>query len=209
MKLIFLTVFLLSTTSLTAQIYKESLLAPGLDPLKVDMGDPLTNRDKLRFHVFRAIGNEALAFDIVSAGFDQWRDTPPEWGRGAEGYAKRFGAQAGSKAVREMMGFGMDAVMHKDPRFYRSTKSNVVGRLGDALSQVLIARTDSGKHVFAVSNVSTAFAAGGIQTLWMPRRQANVGDGLVNGSLFLMGDAARDVFREFWPDVRHKVLHRD
>lgn len=206
MKPLLLTAFLFLPATLGAQAYNESPFAPAYDAKNAV---PLTQREDFKIHVKRALGTEALFFDTFSAGLDQWRNAPSAWGHGADGYAKRFGSQAGTKGVREMVGFGLDAALHTDPRVYRSTKTGFKGRLIDALSQVVVARTESGGHTFAVANVGSAFAAGQVQTLWMPAGHSNVSDGLVNAGLLLMADGARDVLREFWPDIHRKLHHGD
>jgi hypothetical protein len=184
--------------------YSDSLFTPGVDP---EHASPLTAKENLRIHLLRGVGPRSLAFDALAAGLNQWKDDPGKWGRGADGYAKRFGSEAGRNGVREGIGFGLDAALHTDPRIYRSSHTNFTGRFVDAISQVVVARTDSGHRTFAVANVSSAFAAGQIQTLWMPPNDAHVKDGLVNAGVMLMGDAIRDVAREFWPDVRRKLHH--
>jgi len=111
--------------------------------------------------------------------------------------------------VREMLGFGLDSALHTDPRVYRSTHPHFLGRLCDALSQVVITRTDSGGRAPAIANVASAFAAGQIQTIWMPANDAHTRNGLVSGGIMLLGDASRNVMREFWPDIERKFGHRD
>jgi hypothetical protein len=196
--------FLIPGALLTGQTYSDSIFLKGADPAHTD---PLTLEENFKIHIKRAIGPRSLLADSFSAGLNQWKNDPGSWGRGADGYAKRFGSQAGRNCVRDMIGFGADAALHTDPRIYRSTHTDFKGRLLDALSQVVIARTDSGHKTFAVANVGGAFAAGQIQTIWMPANDAHVKDGLTNAGVMLMGDAIRDVTKEFWPDVWHKLHH--
>jgi len=69
---------------------------------------------------------------------------------------------------------------------------------------MVIARTDSGREVPAITNASSASAAGQIQTIWMPPNDAHVKDGLVDAGVMLLGDACRNVAREFRADIRRK-----
>jgi hypothetical protein len=169
----------------------------------------LTAEQNLKIHLHRVIGPESLLSDALSAGLNELRNDPGAWTRDGDGYAKRFGSQAGRNGVREMLGFGLDSALHTDPRVYRSTHTHFLGRLCDALSQVVITRTDSGGRAPAIANVASAFAAGQIQTIWMPANDAHVRDGLVSGGIMLLGDASRNVMREFWPDIERKFGHRD
>jgi hypothetical protein len=205
MRPLLVTAILLLPTLLAAQGYKESVFVPGLDPNHIT---PLTEKDKLKIRTWRIIRPESLLLDGVSAGLNEWKNDPGAWGRDADGAAKRFGSAFGRSGVREMTGFGLDAVLHTDPRIYRSTHTNFSGRLFDALSQVVVTHTDSGGRAPAFATVGSAFAAGQIQTIWMPANDAHVKDGLASAGVILMGDAARNVIREFWPDINRKLHHR-
>jgi hypothetical protein len=198
-----LAALLVIPAALCAQKYNDSIFVYGLIQGEAA---PLTVTENARIHALRGIGPRSLMLDVFSAGIDQWKDSPRAWGHGADGYAKRFGSQAARNGVREVVGFGMDAALHTDPRIYRSARASTGGRLMDALSQVVITRTDSGRHVPALANVGSAFAAGQIQTIWMPANDSHMKDGLVDAGVLLMGDAIRNVAREFWPDV-HRELH--
>jgi hypothetical protein len=198
--------FSLAAQTDTPRVYNESIFEPGADPLHAL---PLTHAEDFKIRVLRVVRPEALLFDGVSAALNEIKNDPGAWGRGPDGWAKRFGSQAGRSGVREMLGFGLDTALHTDPRHYRSTHTGFGGRLFGALSQVVVTRTESGSHAPAIANVASAFAAGQIQTIWMPANDAHFRDGLVDAGVMLLGDAARDVAREFWPDVRRKLKHRD
>ena len=211
MKSLFLALLLLPPLSVSAQTdapkaYSESIFEPGADPLHAL---PLTREEDFQIRVLRVVRPEALLFDGLSAGLNEIKNDPGAWTRGPEGFAKRFGSEAGRSGVREMLGFGLDAALHSDPRHYRSIHSGFRRRLFDALSEVVVTRTESGGHAPAIANVGSAFAAGQIQTIWMPANDAHFRDGLVDAGVMLLGDAARDVAREFWPDVRRKLKHQD
>jgi hypothetical protein len=205
MRPLFVTAILLFPTALAAQAYKESIFLPGLDPAHVTS---LSEKEKLQIRAWRIVRPESLLFDGISTGLNEWKNDPGAWGRDADGAAKRFGSALGRSGLREMTGFGLDAVLHTDPRIYRSTHANFSGRLFDALSQVVVTHTDSGGRAPALATVGSAFAAGQIQTLWMPANDAHVKDGLASAGVILMGDAARNVIREFWPDINRKLHHR-
>ena len=123
------------------------------------------------------------------------------------GIRQAYASSVGRGIVRETVSSGGDAIFKTDPRIYQSDSTGFAPRLRDALVQVIVARTDSGKRVPAFANVGSAFAAGQVSTLWLPRNDAHFSDGLVYAGVMLLGDAGRNVFREFWPDVRRKLHH--
>ena len=57
------------------------------------------------------------------AAAEQWQNTFPGYGQGAQGYAKRYGAAYADEAISRMIGSAMlPSLLHQDPRyFYRGS----------------------------------------------------------------------------------------
>ncbi len=202
MKILILT-WMVFPLSLIAQSYSDSIFLPG----ETAPAPPIGLGKKISIHATRAIGPRSLTASLFVAGINQWKDSPGEWGHGWDGYGKRYGSSVGRSVVREAVAAGGDGAFKTDPRTYKSASKKMMPRLRDALMQVVVTRTDSGKRVPAFANVGSAFAAGQIETLWLPRGDAHFSDGLTYAGVMLLGDAGRNVFKEFWPDVRRKFRH--
>ena len=170
-------------------------------------GDPLTTRGKLVFHARQVVNPGAPVRSAAAAGIQQWRDQPPEWRQGAAGYGRRYAWAYGFNAVRNMVEFGLDSTFKQDPRYLPSKRGRFKLRLWDALEQVVVANSDSGTRQFAVSRVGSAYGTAMISNAWRPDQSNNVHNGLLRGSITLGFDAASNVFREFWPDIR-RLLRR-
>ncbi len=184
--------------------YRDNIFSPGETP-----GAPaLTPQQKLQIHLQRMIAPRVFVGALLVAGYQEGRNTHPEWGRTWTGFGKRYGTDLAVNAVRETIAEGLDAVTHQDPRYFRSQRAGLGPRLRDAVGQVLWAYTDSGGRSFAWANVISAYGATQIGVRWVPVGQRSTGDGFIYGSLLLAGDAGRNAFREFWPDVRRKIHHR-
>lgn len=192
---------LIPTGMLAQEPYVDSPFALGVDPGKIT---PLDLSGKLKIHALRAGSPRVLATYLFVSGFDQIKNSPGEWGRGADGYGKRYASNVGRNGIREVIAFGLDGALKSDPRFYRSAKTSFSGRLGDAMLQTILVRSDSGRRVPAVAGLASAFAAGQISRIWLPTRDATFGDGAVYGASLLGSDFGRNVIREFWPDVKRK-----
>ena len=196
---------------LTAQAAAEPRYHDGLFALGApDDAPALDVEGKLRIHAKRIIAPRVLIGTLFTAGLKQVENSPGQWGRGADGFGKRYGTDLGRIAIRETLAFGIDSAVHLDPRFFRAPEgSSTTTRLHSALAQVLIAHTDSGGRNFAYGGVISAFAAGEAGSLWLPRRSdGRFGDGLVYAGILLAGDAGRNVVREFWPDIRRKLKRK-
>ncbi|MCU1263334.1 MAG: hypothetical protein JWO80_6219 [Bryobacterales bacterium] len=184
--------------------YRDTVFSPGTEE-----GSPaLGAREKFDIHAYRMGAPRVFAGYLFVAGLQQMQNSPGQWGRGFDGFAKRYGTDLGVNAMREGFSYGLDTVTHEDPRFFRSEKTGVGPRMKDALLQVLVAHTDSGGRNFAYGNVLSAYGSSEIATNWLPSRHDSVGDGMIYGTLLLAGDAGRNAFREFWPDIRRKLRDR-
>ncbi len=166
---------------------------------------PVGVADKLEYHAKRTVDPGVFLATAAGAGFQQLYNKPPEWGQGAAGYGRRYGSVFGANVAREAVGFGLDSLLHEDPRFFRLGRGDFITRSRSALGQILITHTDSGGRSLAVWRIGGAFGAGFISSAWRPPSQSEVGDSMVFGGLALSYDAAKNLFMEFWPDLKHKM----
>jgi hypothetical protein len=142
------------------------------------------------------------------AGISQWENSEPGFGQGAKGYAKRYGAAFGDGVIENFMTTAiLPSLFHEDPRYFQMGKGGFFHRAGYAMSRILITRTDSGQKQFNFSEVLGSALASGISTYtYHPR-----GDRTVANTASVWGtqvgyDTLTFVVKEFWPDVRRKLL---
>lgn len=164
--------------------------------------------DKLRFHAAGVYGATSLVESAAYAGILQQRNSPREWGQGGGAYAQRFGSTVGYSAIHGALAFGLDSTLHQDPRYYRSTATGFWRRSGHALRATILTRTDSGGETLATWRLGSAYGAAFLSNEWYPDRLNTVRQGVLQGSLRLGFDCARNLGSEFWPDLRRKILRR-
>ena len=164
---------------------------------------PLTPLEKAERRALNVIAPETLFTSAFSAGIAQWRDTPPQWGEGAEGFGRRFADAEGYVAVHNSIAFGLDVAFHLDPRYRRMPQARFVPRLRNAVTQTFIANKDGGGKMMNVSEIGGNLGAGMVSGLWEPKGYRTLGDGLSRGAFGLGYDVLRNVFREFGPDLMH------
>lgn len=196
---------LLSAQQSPSVEYRDGFTAPG----ETEGASAISLGKKWQIYTSRIYSPRALLFTAVTAGIRQAENSPGQWGRGIDGYGKRYGTNLGRTAIKNTLAASIDSVAHLDPRFYRAPDGTKgVGRLTHALAQVIIIHKDGGGRSFAYGNVLGTFAAGEAGSLWQPRRSdGRFGDGLVYSGLSFAADAGRNVFREFWPDIHKKFKH--
>lgn len=163
---------------------------------------------KLSYHVERTFGPGSLALSGVKAAYSQMTDSPTEWGQGSNGYGRRVGSSIASSGIRAVLAFGLDSALHQDPRYFRSDSRGFWPRTKHALRGTVLTRTDSGGETLSTWRIGSAYGAAFISEQWFPDRYHTVRHGFVGGSTRLGFDLAKNVFAEFWPDIKKKISRR-
>jgi hypothetical protein len=194
--------FLLLTRVLCAQ-------SPANLPAQVGptlSAEPLSVRDKFDYRVVQSFGLRGFVGAVFGAAIGQARNVPYEWGQGVQGYATRYAAGFGTNLSRQTMAFGMESMLHEDPRYFPSTEKGFRARLKNVLLQAVVARTDSGGERIAYARIASAFATGQLANAWAPRSTGSVGGGFERGFIILGGDFGYNFLQEFIPFVRPRSL---
>jgi len=165
----------------------------------------LDNRGKAVYWWRHGFGVGILAADVVAAGSNQARSTPPEW-QGTAGFGKRIGDTVGSSSIAAGIGFGLSAALHMDPRYYRCTTCSFWGHIGSAASQNFVYHTDSGKLVPAIPELASIYGAGMISMSWYPGRYEPLSDGVRRASYVMLWRFGFDLVREFAPEKARKFF---
>ena len=79
---------------------------------------PVTS--KQRWQIYRDNTYEssgAYTRVVVSAGLDQWRDRPPSWPQGMEGYGRRVGQRFVTYTLQDSAEAGLSAAASKSGRY--------------------------------------------------------------------------------------------
>ena len=163
---------------------------------------------KLHFHAKTTYDPLALAGMAAYAGVLQAADAPEEWGQGWRAYGQRFGSTLAWSGIHSALAFGLDATLHQDPRYFRAGGTGFWRRTGHAVRGTLLTRTDSGGETLSTWRIGSAYGAAFLSNQWYPDRLNTVGLGFIGGSVTLGLGFISNLGSEFWPDIKHKVLHR-
>jgi len=170
-----------------------SVAAPAFVPLTV--GQKVERRTERLFEPLNMLGA------AMGAGIEQWRDIPPQWGQGADGYARRFGSGMGYNVTHNGIALGFDLAMHTDPRYHRMPEAGAKARIWNAISQSFIATKDDGGRTINLSEIGGSFGAGFIANVWNPPGYNSTLDGLERGAFGFAYHTGKNVLREFMPDL--------
>ena len=134
----------------------------------------------------------------IGAGIQQARDHYPEFGEGAEGYAKRFGALYATRASSIMIGRVLThAVFRQDPRYFYKGTGSVRSRVRYAIFAIVICKGDNGRWQPNYSSVIGNFASGALSNSYYPPANRGIQLTLVNAVLATASGAVNNLFQEF------------
>ena len=145
-------------------------------------------------------GKETVGRSAASAGINQLRNTPHEWGGGVGGFAKRFGSAMGEHAVKATIELGVGALHHEDLHYHRSNLHGTLPRMKYAVVHTFIVpKTNRPGKTVALGRISGSMGAGIISRAWQPASTAGLASGLASGGVSLGATVGLNMAREFWP----------
>ena len=164
-----------------------------------------------RFHnyLFDSFGPYPIVAAGLAAGLNQADNSPPEWGQGAAGYARRFGSDFGIAAITGTTRYALAEALGEDTLYYRCECKGVFPRLRHAMISTFIARSGTDGHrVFSLPALVAPYA--GTMTAvygWYPDRY-NAKDAFRIGNYNLLAYVAGNVAIEFFHTGPHSWIHR-
>ena len=166
----------------------------------------LSVKEKLRYDARHLFDIDNLVYAGIGAAFDQWRDRPSEWGEGGGALAERYASHIGQYLIQRSIMFPVQAIDHEDTRYFRSKRTSVRGRIGDAFLHTIWRHNDSGGMMPAYSEFLGDYGAAALSRAWWPQRYHTGSAVFVAGSDTVLVDAGINVLHEFAPDVK-RWLH--
>ena len=169
--------------------------------------EPLSVGAKGRVFGSRIVSPVSIGKSAFTAGLNQLQDKPEEWGQGMAGYGRRFAHKMGTRAAENGIGFLAAASLKQDPRFFRSDESGFWRRSRYALVNTVLTRTDDGGRAPAYWRFAGNYGSEFVSNAWRPDRQTNFSDTMIRSTVSVGYDAASNLIKEFWPDIR-KIFKR-
>ena len=169
---------------------------------------PLTPKQKLKLAFDDSFDPTAFLVAGVFAA-DSMAQKQYAFGQGAQGFAKYYGGAFADQAIGNMMSEALFPIaLHQDPRYFEKGTGGFWRRSGYALSREVITRGDDGHNHFNTSELAGNAVAAGISNLYYPAVDRSAGNTANKWSQQIALDAAFNIMKEFWPDVRHKFFHQ-
>jgi hypothetical protein len=169
---------------------------------------PLDVSGKLTYHAQYAFGPVSLLGDAAYAAVLHADNAPLEWKQGGAAYGKRLASTVAWSGIRNALAFGLDSTLHQDPRYHRAGGAGFWRRSGHALRGTILTRTDRGGETLSAWRIGSAYGSAVLSNMWYPDRLNTARLGFIQGSVTLGSDLLGNLGREFWPDIKNKVLRR-
>lgn len=170
---------------------------------------PLSTREKFKLAKDDSFDYSAFVWTGILA-FQSWQlNSDPELGQGAAGYARYYwrGFADGVSGTFFTEAI-VPAITHEDPRYYTLGHGGIWRRTAYALSRTFVTKTDSGSTNFNWSEVGGNVLEAGLSNAYYPPQERGFNQTLRNWGTQMESAALNNVAKEFWPDVRHKLLRQ-
>ena len=158
---------------------------------------PLTTKLKYQLAWKSSIDVVTIGGAAFLAGLQQAGDEYSEFGQGARGYGKRFGAVYGDVfASTFLSGAVFPSLLKQDPRYYYLGTGSMKKRLLYAISNSVRCKGDNGRWQVNYSNMAGVVSGAALVSTYYPSK--NQGLQILENSLVRMGESSlAGVMQEF------------
>lgn len=161
---------------------------------------PLNTRQKFQLGWKFVVNPFSFAMAGFIAGIEQANNSFSGYGQGAQGYAKRFGANYADFVSGTFFGNVIfPALLKQDPRYFYKGTGSKKSRFLYAVANAVICKGDNGHWQPNYSSVLGSLAAGGVSNLYYPASNRNGVALTFENTLIGIGESAgAAVFQEFF-----------
>ncbi|MGA7857206.1 MAG: hypothetical protein WCA11_04745 [Terracidiphilus sp.] len=145
----------------------------------------------------------------VVSGIGQADDSYSEWGQGAQGYAKRFGAAYSDAFIGNFFGNAvLTSLLHEDPRYFQKGTGSAAKRFLWAASSTVWCKRDKGGWGPNYANVMGNLIGAAISNVYYPASEHTVSNTINDGlTVSAEGIVGSEVI-EFWPDMARSIKRK-
>lgn len=150
----------------------------------------------------------AIVVPALLAGYDLGINSTPEFGHGGVGYGRYLWHSVIDQTSENLfVEFLVPVVMHEDTRYYTLGEGGFKKRAYYAIKHVVVTRNDNGKDVFNTGEIVGSGMSAALSNAYYPAAERTFGNTAQQWGTSIGIDAFTFAFREFWPDINHKLFH--
>jgi len=170
---------------------------------------PLTTKGKYTIAMQDSVDYSSFVWAGMLAAQSMALRSYPEFHNGMAGYSRyywrAFVDQASGSFFTEAF---VPSLRHEDPRYFTRGHGGFFHRVGYALSRVVVTKMDSGGTGFNYSEIVGNGMEAGLSNLYYPPEERSLHNTAINYVAQLEAASLNNIIREFWPDIRHKLLRQ-
>ncbi len=170
---------------------------------------PLSAREKFVLAMHDSVDYSSFTWAGILSAQSLALNSDPELGHGIAGYGRYYwrafaDGVSGSFFTEAIV----PALTHEDPRYYTLGHGGFFRRTEYALSRVVLTKTDSGSTSFNFSEVLGNGFEAGLSNAYYPPEERGAGQTARNWATQIESAALNNIAKEFWPDIRRKILRK-
>lgn len=167
---------------------------------------PLSTKEKFALAARDSFDPYAFPVAGVYAGIDHLRNDEEEWGRGPEGFGRRYAAAFADQTVSNYMTEAVfPSLLHEDPHYFRLGRGGFWHRAGYAVGRVFVIRTDRGESEFNRSEFGGNAIMAVAGDAYYPHADRTAEAAASRLGIQVGLDMVFNVAKEFWPDMRRAL----
>lgn len=158
---------------------------------------PLTTKLKFQLAWKSSTDPVTILGTAFLAGLEQAGDQYSEFGQGALGYGKRFGAAyADVIASTFLSGAVFPSLLKQDPRYFYKGTGSTRSRIWRAVDNSVICKGDNGRWQINYSNIGGAFGGAAVSSTYYPTK--NQAETILSNGFIRLGESSlAGIFQEF------------
>jgi hypothetical protein len=170
---------------------------------------PLTARQKFGLALDDSFDYSSFTWTAIQAAQGLALNSDPELGSGISGYGSYYwhnyvDGVSGTFFTEAIV----PSVTHEDPRYFTMGEGGFFRRTAYALSRTFLTKTDSGGTTFNWSEVGGNALEAGLSNAYYPYQERTFSQTMQNWGVQMESAALNNLAKEFWPDIRHKILRQ-
>jgi hypothetical protein len=170
----------------------------------------LTAGQKFRLATASVFDWAAYPFNGTLAAVAQAKNDPHSWGQGWGAYGQRYGESFADNSIGTYMTTAIfPSLLHEDPRYYQMGRGSFAHRAYHGVNRLFVTRTDSGHDRVNISESLGNAVAAAISNAYHPPEDRTAARNASTFGFLILWDGLSNELKEFWPDIRRKVLHKD
>jgi hypothetical protein len=170
---------------------------------------PLSPKGKFNLALHDSFDYSSFTWTAIIAAQSLALNSDPELGHGARGFARYYwrafvDGVSGTYFTEAIV----PVVTREDPRYYTLEHGSYLHRSEYALSRTFLTKTDSQGTSCNWSEVAGNGLEALLSNAYYPPEERGAGQTLRNWGTQMESAALNNIVKEFWPDIRQKVLRR-